>query len=61
MLRKQLKDGNHEDWEDLIDLPIELFSIELFAYRNSIHSSSNETPYYIIHGRDANIPINEFL
>jgi hypothetical protein len=54
MLRKQLKDGNHEDWEDLID-PL------LFAYRNSIHSSSNETPYYIIHGRDANIPINEFL
>ncbi len=33
----------------------------LFAYRNSIHSSSNETPYYLLHGRDANIPINEFL
>jgi hypothetical protein len=31
MLRKQLKDDNHEDWEDLID-PL------LFAYRNSIHS-----------------------
>jgi hypothetical protein len=54
MLRTQLKDGNHKDWEDLI-YPL------LFAYRNSIHSSSNETPYYIIHGRDANIPINEFL
>jgi transposase InsO family protein/phosphotransferase system HPr-like phosphotransfer protein len=54
MLRKELQDGAHEDWEELID-PL------LFAYRNSVHSSTKETPHFILHGRDANIPVNELL
>jgi hypothetical protein len=54
MLRKELQDGAHENWEDLID-PL------LFAYRNSVHSFTKETPHFILHGRDANIPINKFL
>ncbi|KZS03455.1 Uncharacterized protein APZ42_033808 [Daphnia magna] len=33
----------------------------LFAYRSSVHSSTLETPYYLVHGRDPNISINEFL
>ena len=54
MLRKELVDGAHSNWEDLLD-PL------LFAYRSSIHSSTKESPYYIVHGRDPNIPINKFL
>jgi transposase InsO family protein len=54
MLRKELVDGAHSNWQELID-PL------LFAYRSSIHSSTKESPYYIVHGRDPNIPINEFL
>lgn len=54
MLRKELQDGAHEDWEELID-PL------LFAFRNSVHSSTKETPHFILHGRDANIPVNELL
>ena len=54
MLRKELKDGQHANWEDMLD-------DVLFAYRSSVHSSTLETPYYLLHGRDPNIPINEFL
>lgn len=28
----------------------------LFAYRTSIHPSSKETPYFLMHGRDARLP-----
>jgi len=54
MLRKELVNGAHSDWEDLLD-PL------LFAYCSSIHSSTKESLYYIVHGRDPNIPIYEFL
>uniref|UniRef100_A0A0P4ZJF0 RNA-directed DNA polymerase n=2 Tax=Daphnia magna TaxID=35525 RepID=A0A0P4ZJF0_9CRUS len=54
MLRKELKDGKHANWEEMLD-------DVLFAYRSSTHSSTLETPYYLVHGRDPNIPINEFL
>ncbi|KAK4028705.1 hypothetical protein OUZ56_021709 [Daphnia magna] len=43
MLRKELKDGEHADWEDFLD-------DVLFAYRSSVHSSTLETPYYLVHG-----------
>jgi hypothetical protein len=54
MLKKELVDGAHSNKEDLLDLL-------LFAYRSSIHSSTKESPYYIVQGRDPNIPINKFL
>ncbi|KAI9550743.1 Retrovirus-related Pol polyprotein [Daphnia sinensis] len=46
MLRKELKDGNHINWEDMLD-------DVLFAYRSSSHSSTLETPYYLVHGNIA--------
>ena len=33
----------------------------MFAYRSSVHSSTLETPYYIVHGRDPNFAINNLL
>jgi hypothetical protein len=38
MLRKELTDGHHDDWEDV-------FGEVCFAYRSSIQSSTNESPY----------------
>ena len=32
-----------------------------FAYHASVNSSTLETPYYLLHGRDSNVPINQFL
>ena len=32
-----------------------------FAYRNSVHSSTNETHYFLNHGRDPVLPIDHFL
>ena len=32
-----------------------------FAYRASIHSSTLESPYYLVHGRDPNLLINHYL
>ena len=54
MLRKILDDGKHENWEDVL-------GDVCFAYRSTIHSSTLESPYYLLHGRDPNIPINTFL
>lgn len=54
MLRKLLKDGQHQDWEELL-------GDVCFAYRNSVHSSTLETPYYLVHGRDPNVAINQYL
>ncbi|KZR95976.1 Uncharacterized protein APZ42_009944, partial [Daphnia magna] len=54
MLRKELVDGQHHNWEDVLG--------EIcFAYRASVHSSTNESPYYMMHGRDCNFPINKIL
>jgi hypothetical protein len=53
MLRKYVKDG-FSKWEDALG-PI------AFAYRNSVHSSTNETPYFLNHGRDPVLPIDQFL
>ena len=54
MLRKLLKDGNHQDWENLL-------GDVCFAYRNSVHSSTLETSYYLVHGRDPNVAITQYL
>jgi hypothetical protein len=54
MLRKELNDGQHENWEDGL-------GEVCFAYRSSIHSSTNESPYYICFGRNVNFPINIIL
>jgi transposase InsO family protein len=54
MLRKELVDGQHENWEDVL-------GEVCFAYRSSIHSSTNESPYYMCFGRDVNFPINTIL
>ena len=51
MLRKELEDGAHENLEDML-------GDVCFAYRASVNSSTLETPYYLLHGRDPNIPIN---
>jgi hypothetical protein len=32
-----------------------------FAYHTSIHSSIQETPFFLLYGRDPNIPIHSFL
>ena len=53
MLRKELEDGSHHNWEDML-------GDVCFAYRASIHSSTLESPYYLLHGRDPNIAINHF-
>lgn len=54
MLRNVVKDGQHENWEDML-------GDVCFAYRSSVHSSTMETPYYLVHGRDPNFAINNFL
>jgi hypothetical protein len=54
MLRKELEDSQHEDWEDMLD-------DVCFAYHTSIHSSTQETPFFLLYGRDPNIPIHNFL
>lgn len=54
MLRKELEDGAHGNWENML-------GDVCFAYRASVNSSTLETPYYLLHGRDPNVPINQFL
>ena len=37
----------HDNWEDVLE-PLQ------FAYCNSVHSSTYETPFFLVHGRDPN-------
>ncbi|KZS03091.1 Uncharacterized protein APZ42_034268 [Daphnia magna] len=53
MIRKYLENG-FERWEDILG-PV------VFAYNNSVHSSTLETPYFLNHGRDPVMPIDQFL
>jgi hypothetical protein len=53
MIRKYLE-KRFSRWEDALG-PV------AFAYRNSVHSSTNETPYFLNHGRDPVLPIDQFL
>ncbi|KAI9554901.1 Retrovirus-related Pol polyprotein [Daphnia sinensis] len=54
MLRKELEDGCNDNWENIL-------GEVCFAYRTSIHSSTLESPFFMVYGRDANLPINNFL
>ncbi|KZS18245.1 Uncharacterized protein APZ42_015663 [Daphnia magna] len=54
MLRKELEDGCHDNWENIL-------GEVCFAYRTSIHSSTPQSPFFMLYGRDANLPINNFL
>jgi hypothetical protein len=53
MIQKYLEKG-FSRWEDALG-PV------AFAYRNSVHSSTNETPYFLNHGRDPVLPKDQFL
>ena len=43
-------DSEQRDWDDLID------GI-LFAYRTSVHDSTKQTPFFIMYGRKARLPV----
>ena len=53
MLRKYLDDG-FTNWEEML-------GAVAFAYRNSVHSSTLETPYFLNHGRDPIMPLDRFF
>jgi len=44
----------HTNWDTMIPFV-------LFAFRNSVHSSTLETPFYLLHGRDPNLPLDVLL
>ena len=44
LIRRYINE-KHDDWEDLLE-PLR------FAYCNSVNSSTHETPYFLVHGRD---------
>ena len=48
MLQKLVSKGG-KDWDKQLG-PV------LFAYRTTPHTSSGETPFYLVYGRDANLP-----
>ena len=50
MLSKIVSRGGR-DWDDLLG-PV------LFAYRTAPHSSTGETPFSLVYGRDARVPTN---
>ncbi len=53
MIRKYVKDG-FENWEEVLG-PMAA------AYRNSVHSSTMESPYFLITARDPNMVVDRFL
>lgn len=54
MLRKELVDKPHGNWEEVL----EYLS---FPYRTTVHTSTNETPFFLLHGRDPALPVNQIL
>ncbi|KZS04720.1 Uncharacterized protein APZ42_032276 [Daphnia magna] len=52
MLRKYMDQG-FPKWEEMLG-PV------AFAYRDSVHSSISETPYFLNHNRDPTKPIDQF-
>jgi hypothetical protein len=53
MIRKYIENG-FEKWEHILG-PV------AFAYNHSTHSSNSETPYFLNHGRNPVMPIDQFL
>ena len=53
MIRKYIDDG-FEQWEEVLG-PMAA------AYRNSVHSSTMESPYFLVTARDPNMVIDRFL
>ena len=54
MLRKELVEKSHDNWEEVLEYLC-------FAYRTTVHNSTNETPFFLLHGRDPTLPINQIL
>lgn len=54
MLRKVLREHPGTDWEDLLECVCH-------AYRTSVHFSTGEIPYYLLHGRDPNTAVGIIL
>lgn len=44
LIRRYINE-QHDDWKELLE-PLR------FAYCNSVNSSTHETPYFLVHGRD---------
>ncbi|KZS10261.1 Uncharacterized protein APZ42_025315 [Daphnia magna] len=68
---QQRLQSKHSEWDgqsvesaDVLTPGIARYNIlgeVCFAYRTSIHSSTLESPFFMLYGRDANLPINNFL
>lgn len=54
MLRKEFKHGEHFNWEDMLG---DVF----FSNRSSVHSSTLDTSFFQLHGRDPNILMNSYM
>jgi hypothetical protein len=52
ILKKLVKE--EEDWE--LQLPY-----ALFAYRTAVHEATKETPFFLLYGRDPQLPADAFL
>ena len=50
MMSKLVSKGGH-NWDTLLG-PV------LFAYRTTPHTSSGESPFYLLYGRDAHVPLS---
>ncbi|XP_046452785.1 uncharacterized protein LOC124200562 [Daphnia pulex] len=54
LLRKELINSQHGDWEEML-------GDFCFAYHSSVHSSTQETPFFLLYGRDPNVSIHNLL
>ena len=45
---------HQKDWDHFIPYA-------LFAYRTAVQASTNETPFYLMYGRDPRLPIDATL
>ena len=46
--------SHQKDWDQFLPFV-------LFAYRTSVHSTTGETPFFLMHGRDARLPVDLVL
>ena len=51
MLRCFVDQSDHKTWDENIPAL-------LMAYRNSVHASTGQTPYFLVHGRDPVLPLD---